>query len=145
METWHILVATGVAAFVVEIFTAGFVAAAVGVGLLLAAVGNCAGLETHWQIVIFSFGLALTYFLVRPIITKYGYTQSKIKTNQEALLEKTGVVTEEINPLKNTGRVSIDGDDWRSKTANEQIIKVGTAVKVVETRSIVLIVKPFKN
>jgi len=143
METWHILIVIGIIAFIAEIFTAGFISGTVGIGLIFAAIGNYFGLEIKWQILLFAFGVALTYFLIRPIITKYGYRKDKVKTNQDALINKNGTVTEEINSLKNSGRIKIDGDDWKAKSLNNEIIQIGTIVTVVEIDSIILIIKPL--
>ncbi len=145
METWHILLTIGIIAFIAEIFTAGFISGAIGIGVIFAAIGNYMGLEIKWQILLFAFGLALTYFLIRPIITKYGYRKDKIRTNQDALIHKIGAVTEEINLSKDTGRIKIDGDDWKAKSIDHEIIPIGTMVTVVEIDSIVLIVKPINN
>jgi len=143
METWHILITIGIIAFIVEIFTAGFISGSIGIGFLFAAIANYFGLETEWQILIFAFGVALTYFLIRPIIIKYGYRKSKIKTNQDALINKTGIIKVRIDNKNNTGRVSIDGDEWRAKTKNNEILEVGATVKVVAIESIILIVEPL--
>jgi membrane protein implicated in regulation of membrane protease activity len=144
METWHVLVALGIIAFIIEIFTIGFIAASVGIGFLFAALGNYFDLEIKWQVLLFALGVGLTYFLVRPLITKYGYGNDSVKTNQDALIHKQGTVTEEINPLKDTGRIKIDGDDWKAKSLTHEVIPIGTMVTVVEIDSIVLIVKPLK-
>lgn len=143
METWHILITFGIIAFIAEIFTTGFISGAIGIGLIFAATGNYFGLEIKWQILLFAFGVAITYFLIRPIITKYGYRKDKVKTNRDALIDKIGIVTEEINPLNNSGRIKIDGDNWMAKSLNNEIIQIGTTVTVVEIDSIVLIVKPL--
>jgi len=143
MEGWHILIIIGIFALIIEIFTAGFISGSIGIGLLFAAIGNYFELETKWQILLFSLGIALTYFLIRPIITKYGFKNNNIKTNQSALIGKRGTVSQEINVIKNSGRITIDGDDWKAKTENNDIIKIGTIVKVVAIESIVLIVKPL--
>lgn len=141
MEAWHIIITVAVIAFTVEIFTAGFISGSIGVGLIFAAIGNYLGLDIEWQISLFTFGVILTYFFIRPIITKFGYKKGELKTNKDALLHKNGTVSEEINPLLNTGRVKIDGDDWKAKSLNNEIIQIGTPVTVVEIDSIVLIVK----
>jgi membrane protein implicated in regulation of membrane protease activity len=143
METWHILLTLGVIAFIAEIFTAGFISGAIGIGFIVAAIGNLIGLGTEWQLLFFAFGVAVTYFLIRPIMTKYGYRKSNVKTNQDALINRNGTVTEEINNLKNSGRIKIDGDDWKARSLNNELIQVGTIVTVVEIESIVLIVKPL--
>ncbi len=145
MEIWHILIAFGIISFIVEIFTVGFIFGSIGIGFLFSAIGSYCGLGITWQILLFSLGIALTYFLIKPFMTKYGYKTGEIKTNQEALIGKKALVTEDINQLDNTGRVSIDGDDWKAKTENNEIIKNGTTVEVVAIESIILIVKPLKK
>jgi membrane protein implicated in regulation of membrane protease activity len=143
MEIWHILVILGIIAFIAEIFTSGFIAGSIGIGFLFAAFGSFLGFGTFWLIIFFSFGILLTFFLIRPLMLKYGHKE-KIKTNRDALFEKTGIITEDIDPSKNTGRVKIDGDDWKAESNNNEIIKKGTAVKVVAIESIILIVEPVK-
>lgn len=143
MEEWHILITIGIIAFIIELFTAGFISSSIGIGLIFSAIGNYFGLEIKWQILLFALGIALTYFLIRPIITKYGY-KNNTKTNQDALIDKNGIVTQEINNNQNMGRVSIDGDDWKAKTKNNEIIQIGTSIKVIAIESIVLIVKSSK-
>ncbi len=142
MEGWHILISIGIIAFIVEIFTSGFISGSVGIGFLFAATGNYFGLDIKWQILLFAAGVTITHFLIRPVITKYGY-KNKIKTNKDALVDKTGIVTQEINHIQNTGRIKIDGDDWKAKSSNKEIIPTGTTVKVVSVESIILIVKPL--
>lgn len=145
MDLWHILVIIGIIAFIFEIFTAGFISGSIGVGFLFAALGNYLRFETKWQILLFTFGVGLTYFLIKPLITKYGYNKTTASTNQDALLDKKGIVTEEINNIRNNGRVKIDGDDWKAIAENNDIIKVGTTVRVVALDSITLIVKPLNK
>ncbi len=143
MATWQILIAAGIIAFIFEIFTVGFISGSVGIGFFFAAAGNYLGLSTQWQIVLFAFGVTFTYFLIRPVINKYGYGKEAVKTNRDALVGKTGKVSEEINSEKHTGRVAIDGDDWKAETRKQAVIKKGTTVKVLDIESIVLIVEPL--
>ncbi|MGB1448399.1 MAG: NfeD family protein [Flavobacteriaceae bacterium] len=145
MEVWHILITTAIIAFLLEIFTAGFVAGSVSIGLLFAAIGNYFGAATEWQITLFALGVIISFFLIRPIISTYGYSKNSVLTNHEALLAKNGTVTEEIDALNNTGRVSIDGDNWKAKTRNNTILTIGTTVQVVAIDSIILIVEPLKH
>ncbi len=141
MEVWQILITISIIAFIAEIFTTGFISGSIGIGFLFSAIGNYFGLDTTWQISLFAFGVILTFFLIRPVINKYGYGKNKIKTNQDALIGKSGIVTQQINNKKNTGRVKIDGDDWKAKSTNDEIIKIGAMVKIVAIDSIVLTVK----
>ena len=144
MEAWHILVTLGIIALIAEIFTAGFISSAIGVGLFFAAIGNYLDLDAKWQILLFALGLALAYLFIRPIMMKYGYGSDKIETNQGALIGRTGVVTEEINNKLNTGRIRIDGDDWKARIIDDGAIKLGEVVEVVGVKSIILIVNQKK-
>jgi membrane protein implicated in regulation of membrane protease activity len=143
MEVWHILIIIGIIAFIAEVFTAGFISGSIGIGFLFAAIGNYFNLDTKWQILVFAFGVTLAFFLIRPIIIKLGFRNQNQKTNQEALIDKKGMVSEEINSYKNTGRVIIDGDDWKATAKNDEIIQIGTTIKVVAIDSIILTVKPL--
>ena len=141
IETWHILIALAVVAFIFEIFTAGFISGSVGIGFLVSGVFSFLGLNYEWQIFMFSVGLGLTFLLIRPLIMKYAYDdKNKITTNKDALIGKEAMVIETIDFYKNTGRVKIDGDDWKAKSKNKAVIPIGTLVKVITIESIVLIV-----
>ncbi len=142
MEIWQILVVAGIIAFIFEVFTAGFIAGSAGIGFFFAAAGNYFGLSPSWQILLFAVGMALTYFLIKPLMNKYGYKEP-LRTNRDALLGKTGKVTEEINPEAHTGRVAIDGDNWKAVSKENQTIPRGTTVEVVDIDSIILFVKPL--
>lgn len=144
-EMWHIIAAIGVLAFVVEVFTAGFVAGSVGVGLFLSAIGSYFSLEVKWLILLFALGVGITYFLFRPLIVKYGYKNSHhVKTNQDAFIGRKGLITEEVNEAKQTGRIKIDGVEWNARTEEGGIILSGQYAEVLAVESIVLIVKSLK-
>ena len=99
---------------VLEMFTSGFAVMCFGIGALLASVVSCfAGLNA--QILAMVIGSALSFFLVRPIVLKFFSKREKaFKSNADALIGKMAVVSEKIDADAHTGRVAIDGDDWRA-------------------------------
>lgn len=141
IEVWHYLIAGAFLAFIIEIFTAGFIAGSVGIGLLLAALANVFGLSVEWQIIVFSIGLAASFFAIKPVMEKLIYNKNAEKTNQEAMIGKMGRVLEEINTAKGTGRVKLDGDDWKAEVEDGAVIAVGKYVDIIRIESIILIVK----
>ena len=68
--------------------------------------------------------------------------KDEVLTNADALIGRQAIVTEEINPDKNTGRVKIDGDDWKAEAS--EVLAVGEKVEVVSRDSIILKVKSLK-
>lgn len=143
MEIYHILILLGIIAFIGEIFTAGFISGAIGVGFFFAAISNYLGLETKWQILSFSIGLILTFFLVRPILNKIGFSKDTPQTNSDGLIGKIGIVKEQIDGNATMGIVSIDGDHWQAKSIDDTLIEIGHKVEVVNISSIILFVKPL--
>ena len=142
MEIYHILIIAAILAFVVELLTAYFFAASVAIGFLFAAIGNYFDATTEWQIYIFSFGVIISFFGIRPFFNKIAYTSDDRKTNQHAMIGKTAIVTEEINSENGTGLVKLDGDIWKAKTiADDKIIALNKQVEIVNIDSIVLTVR----
>jgi len=141
IEMWHYLIAIAILSFIIEIFTIGFIAGSVGIGFLLAALGNYLGLSTEMQIFLFSGGLSVSFFTIKPIMVKLIYNKNAEKTNVEAMIGKKGRVLEEINMAEGKGRVKIDGDDWKAITEDNSVIREGEMVEIVRLESIVLLVK----
>ena len=45
---------------------------------------------------------------------------------------------------KNTGRVKLDGDDWKAVTDSAEVLPVGETVEIVARESLILSVKSIK-
>lgn len=138
-EIWHIWLMAGIIFFILEIFIPSFVVFNFGVGALFATIGAALGMNLQWQVFIFSSFTLASFFLVRPSLKKWAYKRSdNVKTNTEAFIGKIGVVTEEINIQKNSGRIKIDGDIWMARTTDGSVIEPDKVVKVTKVDSIVL-------
>ena len=113
---------------VLEMFTSGFAVMCFGIGALLASVVSCfAGLNA--QILAMVIGSALSFFLVRPIVLNFFSKREKaFKSNADALIGKMAVVSEKIDADAHTGRVAIDGDDWRAVSETGAVIEKGKRV-----------------
>lgn len=145
MDTSQIFIVIGIILLIIEIFIPSFIAGSLSIGFFLAALGAYLKLDIKWQILMFSSGVLLALFTVRPLMLKYGYRAGKhIKTNQEALTGRTGKVIEAIDNSLETGRVAIDGDIWRSKSFDGSLIPINSLVEVIEIQSIIIIVKLLK-
>ena len=54
---------------------------------------------------------------------------------------KTAIVTKEIDSIKGTGQININGDIWSAKTTNEEIIPINSKVEVLEIDGVRAVVK----
>jgi membrane protein implicated in regulation of membrane protease activity len=110
---------------------------------VFAALGAYLGLSVLWQLLIFSVVSFVAFVFIRPFVVKFLLKKKdEVLTNADAIVGRQAVVTEEINPDKNTGRVKIDGDDWKAEAS--EVIAVGEKVEVISRDSIILKVKSLK-
>ncbi len=142
LEVWHIWVIVALVFGIIEIFTPSFIAFSIAIGCLFSALG--AGLEASFkiQLLLFSAGTAISFFGVRPFMLKFAHKKSNaVKTNIDALVGKKGRVTETINNAANTGRVMVEGDDWRALTEDDSVVNAGENIEVMQVDSTRLIVR----
>lgn len=143
MEIYVVWLITALVLLIVELFTASFGVVCFSFGAAAAGLAAYCGLSTMWQLLIFSVVSFIAFVFIRPFVVKFLLKKKdEVLTNADAIVGRIAVVTEEINPDKNTGRVKIDGDDWKAEASD--IIPVGEKVEVVSRESIILNVKSIK-
>ena len=143
MEIYVVWLITALVLLIVELFTASFGVVCFSFGAAAAGLAAYCGLSTMCQLLIFSVVSFIAFVFVRPFVVKFLLKKKdEVLTNADAIVGRIAVVTEEINPDKNTGRVKIDGDDWKAEASD--IIPVGEKVEVVSRESIILNVKSIK-
>jgi membrane protein implicated in regulation of membrane protease activity len=138
---WHWWMYAAILMFIIEVFTPGFIVACLGLGASAAALAAYIGLDFDAQLMIFAITTLLSLFIIRPLLYKKGGSKDKIKTNTDALMSRIGLVTETIDNVKNTGRVSIDGDIWRAKSQSNENIDINEKVEVLSIQSTIVTVK----
>lgn len=142
LAIWHIWTIAAIVLFMAEIFTTGFLLGCIGIGCLVSSVVAYFAVGVKIQIAVFSGTTLLSFFVVRPLFVKYFYSASAdIKTNVDALLGKSGLVSERIDPALNKGRVIVDGEDWRGTPVDDNVIEKGKKVTVVKVEGTKLYVK----
>ena len=143
LDYYQIWLIAAIVLVIVEILTAGFGSICFAVGAALAALAAGLGVDSiAWQIVIFAVVSLLTFIFLRPVVIRFLDKKSKdVKTNADALVGRKGIVSERIDAAQHTGRVAVDGDDWKAVSEDGSIIEKGTEVKIVKLDSIILTVK----
>lgn len=143
MEIYVVWLIVALVLLIVELFTASFGVVCFSFGAAAAGLAAYLGMATVWQLLIFSIVSFVAFVFIRPVIVKFLLKKKdEVLTNADAVVGRIGVVTEEINADKNTGRIKIDGDDWKAESSEN--IAVGEKVEVMSRESIILNVKPLK-
>lgn len=142
MEYYQIWLIAAIVLVILEIFTSGFGVICFAVGAVFSALGAYFELNLIWQLVIFAAASMLAFIFIRPVVLRVLEKKSKeVKTNADALIGKVATVSETIDSEKNTGRVAVDGDDWKAVSQDGNTINKGEKVEIVSRDSIILTVK----
>lgn len=127
-----LLIAEALTLGLTTIWFAGGAAAALAAALL--------GTNVWVQIGLFlSVSLVLLIF-TRPVAVRY-MNKSALKTNVDSLTGEQGVVDEEIDNLKGTGKVRLNDVFWTARSENGEVIEKGTVVEILRVDGVKLIVK----
>lgn len=89
------------------------------------------------ELIVFIIFTILSLIFTKPILDKY-IKKDTIKTNIDMIIGKTGIVTEDITPLK-CGRVKLQGKSFMAISNKE--IKKDKKVEILKIEGVKVIVK----
>jgi membrane protein implicated in regulation of membrane protease activity len=144
IKIWWIWMAIAAFFVVAEIFTMGFFLLWFGVGAAVAGVLALAGLGPAWQLGSFVVISAILFAVSRSFAEKFTKKQPP-GIGADRFVHKKGVVIQEIDNMKNTGRVRIGKDEWRADSHADEIIPKGQTVEVISVDGTHLVVKIVKE
>ncbi len=138
---WMIIAAV----FVVgEIFTAGFFLLWFGIGAVVAGVMAVFGLNIGWQLGAFAIVSGVLFVVSRRFAERFSKKQpAGIGSDRFVGLE--GIVLEEIDNDKNTGRVRLKKEEWRADSETGELIPAGKRVWVIRMDGTHLVVETIKE
>ncbi len=114
-------VAEGITVGLVSIWFAG--------GSLVALVAAGLAAPLWVQGVLFLMVSAVLLSLLRPFMKKI-IRPVQTRTNADRHIGRTALVTEEIDNLRETGAVRLDGVVWSARSETDQVIPVGDTIAV---------------
>lgn len=141
MDIWIYWVVAALILFIVELFTSGFAVICLSIGAAGGAIAAAAGGSIEIQLLVFAITSMVALLGVRPILKRTLYRRAEVATNQNAMIGKRGTVCVDIDAEGESGRVMIEGVDWRAVSATGEPIASGTKVVVTAIESVVLTVK----
>ena len=123
-----------VEAATVNLVSVWFIAGSIG-ALCCAALGAAVWVQT----LVFLLLSLVLLLLLRPLSKKL---LNVTKTNADRLIGREALVMEEIDNLRETGAIKIGGVEWTAKTETQQVIPVGTKIRILRIEGAKLIVEP---
>lgn len=142
MDIWLYWVIFALILFIIEMFTAGFAVICLSIGAGGAAIAAATDATLEVQLLTFAIVSLVALAGVRPLLKRLFYRDGeKVATNSSAMVGKHGIVCSDVDGDDESGRVIIEGVDWRAKSLDGDIIPKGTKVVVVAIDSVVLTIK----
>ena len=125
---------------VFEIITLGLTSIWFAGGALAAFVAAEFGANPIIQSLAFLIVSLLLLFTVRPFSSKY-FNRSRQKTNLDAIVGRSAIVTKEINNLEGLGEINLSGQIWTARSADDTVIAAEKKVEIVNIEGVKAIVR----
>lgn len=125
----------------VEVLTLGLTSIWFAGGALVAIFAALLQAPIFVQIILFFVVSLVMLFFTRPIAVRY-FNRDRVKTNVESMVGRQAIVISEIDNLQGIGQVTVGGQEWSARSADERVsIAVGAVVTVVAINGVKLIVR----
>jgi membrane protein implicated in regulation of membrane protease activity len=144
IKIWWLWMALAAAFVVGEMFTAGFFLLWFGIGAASAGVLALLGVSFPWQLGAFVVVSGVLLAASRRFAERFSRKQPP-GIGADRFVGKRGLVLEQIDGIKNSGRVRIDREEWRAESESGAEIPVGARVEVVRLEGTHLIVKRIEE
>jgi len=144
IKIWWIWMIIAAIFVVGEIFTAGFFLLWFGVGAAVAGILALLGLSFGWQLAAFVVVSLVLFTSSRRFAERFSKKQPP-GIGADRFIGKQGVVLEDVDNVKNIGRVRLDKEEWRADSESGTAIPAGTQVEVVRLDGTHLVVKAIEK
>ncbi len=125
----------------IEFGTVALISLWFAAGAIAAMIAALVGGMLWLQILVFGLVSMALLLLLRPFLQKY-VDPKKVKTNVYAMAGKQAIVTEDVDNLKATGAVKLNGVIWTARSADGNPIPAGSVVTVQSVEGVKVIVIP---
>ena len=113
-----------------EIFTEAFFLLWFGIGAAISGVLAMLGVGPAWQWAVFVVVSGVLLAVSRRFADRFTRKQPP-GIGADRLIGRKGVVLEDIDNLRNVGKVRIDKEEWRAESEDESLISAGARIEVV--------------
>lgn len=143
MNTASILWLVLVILFVItEAATVGMVSLWFAVGALAAMVAALLDWPIWLQATLFFAVAGALLLALRPMVKKH-FTPKLTKTNVDAVIGKTGIVTARIDNIAACGTVKLGSMEWSARSTDGSCIEPGAEIRVDRIEGVKVFVSPL--
>lgn len=130
---------------IIEIATLGLTTIWFAGGALVAFILAMLNVSPVVQVFAFVIVSLILVIFTRPVAVKY-FNKDRARTNIEGMIGKQAIVVSEVNNVQGIGRVTVGGQEWSARTAEDgTTLPVGAVVIIKEVKGVKLIVEERKE
>ena len=144
VNIWWVWMVIAALFIIGEIFTAGFFLLWFGIGAAIAGILALLGFGAGWQWGTFIVLSGVLFGVSRKFAERFTKKQPP-GIGADRFIGKKGVVLEEVDNIKNTGRVRVEKEEWRADSETGKVIPVGKMVEVTRLDGTHLVVETLKE
>lgn len=125
---WWVWILAALVCGIIEVMSVSFVFLMFAIGALAAGIAGALGANVTIQVIVFVVVTVALLAGLRPFLKgRIDRSAGDVRTNTDALIGKTGYVTEIVG--ERHGRIQFSGGEWSARTEGEELA-VGTQVSV---------------
>ncbi len=125
---------------IAEAATVSLISVWFALGAVASAIAAAFRLGTVAQIIIFLAVSLVLMALTAPLCKKFRMGE-KTPTNADRLIGRTGIITEDVDPLQGKGEVKVSGQVWSVQVRGDGRAKIGDNVIVEDIEGAHLVVR----
>lgn len=144
LSIWLIWMVVAAVFVIGEIFTLGFFLLWFGIGAAVAGILAAFGFAGSWQWGAFAVVSGVLFVVSRRFAERFSRKQPP-GIGADRFIDKKGVVLEEVDNIKNTGRIRMGKEEWRAESDTGEVIPVGKMVEVTRLVGTHVVVKTLKE
>ncbi len=143
MEIWQIWCICAFVLLILEMFTPTLFFLNLSLAALVVSVFSYFGFSFIAQAVMFTIiSISLIAFL-RPLLVKKINGKDKQTGISAKYINNIATVVNEVTEL--SGRIAIYGEEWDARSMNDEVIPVGSKVKIVKNESLIMFVEKYEE
>lgn len=125
---WWVWILAALVCGIIEVMSVSFVFLMFAIGALAAGIAGALGANVTIQVIVFVVVTVALLAGLRPFLKgRIDRSAGDVRTNTDALIGKTGYVTEVVG--ERHGRIQFSGGEWSARTEGSSI-PVGAEVRV---------------
>lgn len=143
MDSWQIWCIAGILLLILEMFTPVIFFINLAFAAFVTAIFSYLGFSFLAQSVLFSVFSIIFILFLRPLMVKKIKTKNHLTGINGQYIDHEATVVEEVT--KNNGRIALYGEEWNAKTLEDEVIPIGSKVRIKSNDSLIMYVEKIKE